>query len=241
MMAKGNPHPNSTRIVDIARKYNGDIEEYRKFAEGRRNATKYSQELLTELYGRMKEYFYECKENGIPPTIGKLCIALGISKARLLEMRNGEYDYRLPQYMDTYGICYEDVKQKEDEFFKGHHPLEFWSDPDGNEILLMTYSEIMLVGIAYIESEMEVTILEGKKPVGSIFYAKSVFGYSDVPDRSTPMQERPRIADKEEASELIDSIVDEEAFRKAVFMLESGKLEERTAEKLSELVRELDG
>lgn len=240
-MARRNPNPNKTKIVNIARQYNDDVEAYRRFAEGRRNSTKYTQELLTEFYDRMKQYFYECKETKTPPTIGKLCIALGISKTSLHEMRKGEHDYRLPQYMDLHGVCYEDIRTKEDEFFKGFNPLEYWIDSEGKEILLMTYSEIMLRGIAYIEAEVEETILKGQKPVGSIFYAKSVFGYSDAPDRGTPMQEHPRIADRAEATEALDNLIDEESIKRAILMLESDKLEKRTAEKLSEMQKESEG
>lgn len=239
-MPKGNKNPvNKTRIVSLSRQYTDDMETYRRFAEGRRNSTKYTQELLGELYSRMKEYFLTCKETGNPPTIGKLCIALGISKTSLHDMRNGEHDYRLPQYMDLHGVCYEDIRQKEDEFFRGFDPLEYWIDPEGNEVLLMTYSEIMLRGIAHIEAEMEENLLKGTKPVGSIFYAKSVFGYSDAPDRGSQMQEVPRIATREDAENALGEFIDEEAFKRAVITLESEKVEKLTAEKLLEMKRNL--
>lgn len=230
-----NPNPNSKRIVSIARQYNDDIDAYRRFAEGRRNATRFTQELLWELYCRMKEYFVSSKENGIPVTIGKLCLALGISKYDLHVMRAGDFDYRLFQYMDMYGVTYGDIRQEEDEFFKGYNPLEYWIDRDGKKVLLMMYSEIMLRGIAYIEGEMEEEILEGKKPVGSIFYAKAVFGYSDSPERTgNQMQEMPRITDAD-GSKLVENIIEEEAIRQAVLRLGSEELEERTAQKLAQM------
>ena len=47
----------TTKIVNISKQYNNDIDAYRKFAEGRRNATTYTQEALTSLYERAKAYF----------------------------------------------------------------------------------------------------------------------------------------------------------------------------------------
>ena len=76
----------TTKIVNISKQYNNDVDAYRKFAEGRRNATVYTQEALTSLYERAKAYFEDCKEKDLPVTIGKMCIALGISKLQLWRM-----------------------------------------------------------------------------------------------------------------------------------------------------------
>ncbi len=54
----------------------------------------------------------------------------------------------------------------------------------------MPYSELVAKGLAEIESDCEMRLF-GNKPVGAIFYLKSVFGYSDNPDMAigeTPKQ-----------------------------------------------------
>ena len=224
----------TTKIVNISKQYNNDVDAYRKFAEGRRNATTYTQEALTSLYELAKAYFEDCKAKGEPVTIGKMCIALGISKLQLWRMRNGELDYRLPQYMDLYDVCFEDVRTKEDEFFKGETPLQYWTDAEGREVLLMTYSEIMSMCVSYIEAETEVTIMTGRKPVGAIFYAKSVFGYSDAPERAK-IQAQPRVVDKEEAEASISGFIDNEASRRALLMLEADNIEKLAREKCATL------
>lgn len=45
----------------------------------------------------------------------------------------------------------------------------------------MMYSEVISVGLAQIEAENEAGLF-GNKPVGRIFYLKSVFGYTDTPE-----------------------------------------------------------
>ena len=98
----------------------------------------------------------------------------------------------------------------------------------------MTYSEIMSMCVSFVESETELTIMTGKKPVGAIFYAKSVFGYSDAPERAK-IQAQPRVVDKEEAEASISGFIDNEASRRALLMLEADNIEKLAREKCATL------
>ena len=226
--------PRGSKIVQLQKQFTADTDAYKQFAENRRNKMRYTQEFLTRMYEDMKDYFAECKQNKARPTIGKLCIALGIDKMALLRMRRGEMDTRLPEYLDMHNVTYDDVKYEEDEFFKGDNPLQYWIDPDtGEYVLLMMYSEITRIGCAYVEAEVEELVLTGNKPVGSIFYLKSVFGYSDEPSQA-PVNTDNRIATKEDAEAGIERIFNEEGIRQAILLLNSDKVNKSAPEKLSE-------
>lgn len=62
----------------------------------------------------------------------------------------------------------------------------------------MMYSEVITLGLRVIEADNEAGLF-GNKPVGRIFYLKSVFGYQDTPE-ATQSNEAPLvIANAEQA------------------------------------------
>ncbi len=177
------------KIREIADKYSGEIEGYKQYAETRRASRTYTQEIASELYDRMVTYLIECKKTDTPMAVGKMCLAMGIDRKALHRMKTGEYDWRLYEYMDIAKVKGKDIQEEEDGYFKGHNPLQYWTDEKGDRILLMPYSELVAKGLAEIESDCEMRLF-GNKPVGAIFYLKSVFGYSDNPD--TAIGETPK-------------------------------------------------
>lgn len=195
------------KIRAIADKYSEDIESYKQYADARRNSRVYSQEHLLEFYERMKGYFRRCKETDTPMTVGGLCLAMGIDRTALYRMKTGVYDWRLYEYMEIEGVEPGDIQEEQDEFFNGFDPLQYWTDSRGNKVLLMMYSEVVTLGLRVIEADNEAGLF-GSKPVGRIFYLKSVFGYSDVPEPTKNSEPELVVADAEQARRAMAMLMD---------------------------------
>ena len=198
---------NTDKIRAIADKYSEEIDSYKQYADARRNSRVYSQEHLLEFYERMKGYFRQCKDSGTPMTVGGLCLAMGIDRTALYRMKTGFYDWRLFEYMSVEGVAPEDIREDDDEFFNGFNPLQFWTDSRGNRVLMMMYSEVITLGLRVIEADNE-AVLFGSKPVGRIFYLKSVFGYSDVPEPPQDREPAMIVADAEQARRALAMLMD---------------------------------
>lgn len=196
------------KIRDIADSYTKEIDSYKQYAEARRNSRTYTQEHLLAFYERMKDYIKLCKESGEPMTIGGLCIAMGIDRTALHRMKTGFYDWRLFEYMDIVGVKETDIKEEADEFFKGFQPLQYWIDEKGDKVLLMMYSEVVSIGLAFIEAENEAGLFSNK-PVGRIFYLKSMFGYSDTHE-TTPNRTPESIVAPEKARMILAMLDNDE-------------------------------
>ena len=195
------------KIRAIADKYSEEMESYKQYADARRNSRVYSQENLLEFYERMKGYFTHCRETETPMTVGGLCLAMGIDRTALYRMKTGFYDWRLFEYMNIEGVVSEDIQEEQDEFFSGFNPLQYWTDSRGNKVLLMMYSEIITLGLRVIEADAEAGLF-GSKPVGRIFYLKSVFGYSDVPEPEQNNEPALIVADAEQARRAMAMLMD---------------------------------
>jgi len=197
------------KIRAIADKYSEEIESYKQYADARRNSRVYTQEMLLEFYERMKDYFRECKETGTPMTVGGLCLAMGIDRTALYRMKKGVYDWRLFEYMKLHDVGEEDIKEENDEYFKGFAPLQYCVDERGEIVLLMMYSEVIGVGLAQIEADNEAGLF-GSKPVGRIFYLKSVFGYSDTPETTQSNEPPLIIADAKQAEKAMRMLMNDD-------------------------------
>ena len=193
----------------IADKYSEEIESYKQYADARRNSRIYTQEMLLEFYERMKAYLTDCKETGTPMTVGGLCLAMGADRTALYRMKTGFYDWRMYEYMKLHDVSEEDVREENDEFFKGHAPLQYCIDERGEIVLLMMYSEVIGVGLAQIEAENEAGLF-GSKPAGRIFYLKSVFGYSDTPESTQNNEPSLVIADAKQAEKAMRMLMNDD-------------------------------
>ena len=197
----------------IADKYSEEIDSYKQYADARRNSRTYTQETLLEFYERMKDYFRECKETDTPMTVGGLCLAMGIDRTALHRMKTGVYDWRLFEYMSIEGVTPEDIREEYDEYFNGFNPLQYWIDRRGEMVLLMMYSEVVALGLRVIEADNEAGLF-GSKPVGRIFYLKSVFGYSDTPESTQNNEPSLVIADAKQAEKAMRMLMNDDYMEK---------------------------
>lgn len=218
--------------------YSEEMTEYKKFAEARRSRQTFTQEMLWPLYQQAKEYFTDCQENDRPMTIGGLTIALGITRKALKQMRDGDFDNRLFQYVSMYGVDESEIQTENDEYFKGYNPLQFIVDENEERVLMMTYSEVMGTLILVVEASCEEGLF-GSKPVGRIYYMKAMFGLSDQPNEA-PVKSASFVADREAAEQAVLHGINEEAARRALLMLEADRIEEATQRKYEELKQGID-
>ena len=226
------------KIVAMNKAYSEEMTEYKKFAEARRNRQTFTQEMLWPLYQQAKEYFTDCVENDRPMTIGGLTIALGITRKALKQMRDGDFDNRLFQYVNMYGIDESEIQTENDEYFRGHNPLQYITNENGERVLMMTYQEVIGTIIAVVEANCEEGLF-GSKPVGRIYYMKAVFGLSDQP-REAPVEIPAALVDKETAEHQLEQLINEEAAREALRMIEAERLEKATRKKYQELKQSIE-
>lgn len=227
------------KITTMNKAYSEEMTEYKKFAEARRNRQTFTQEMLWPLYQQAKEYFIGCTENDRPMTIGGLTIALGITRKALKQMRDGDFDNRLFQYVSMYGIDESEIQTENDEYFRGHNPLQYIINENEERVLMMTYQEVIGTLIEVVEANCEEGLF-GSKPVGRIYYMKAMFGLSDQPN-SAPVESPSFVADREAAEQSVLHEIDEEAARRALLMLEADRVEEATQRKYEELKQGIDG
>lgn len=160
--------------------YSEDIAEYKRFAENHSNAYRYNQEYLTDLTYRIKDYLTEQQAKEEPFTITGLYMALDMQKKDYYRARNGEFDWKLYQFMDFKGISFDDIETTRDDLL-GY--LQIWTDENGQIFICNTYSEIIEKSLLVIQSKLEIICYTGDNPKGAIFILKSRFGWSDRPDQ----------------------------------------------------------
>jgi len=175
-------NPNTTKISQFNTWYSQDIEEYKRFAEGRSQSHRFTQEYLTELTEKIIVYIEEQKDADKPITIAGFYLALGIQKKDYFRMKNGEFDYRLFQFMEYKGISPEDIQRDWQEPL-GY--IEYWIDADGQLWVMNTYSEIIEKALLLMQMQTEERLLTAKnnsQVSAAIFLLKAKFGWSDKPD-----------------------------------------------------------
>lgn len=176
--------PNTTRISQFNTWYSQDIAEYKRFAEGRSQSHKYTQQYLTELTEKVVLYIREQEQNDKPLTIAGFYLALGILKKDYFRMKNGEFDYRLYQFMEYNGIQPEDIKS---EWQEPLGMIDYWIDEDGQIWIMNTYSEIIEKALLVMQEQTETNLLTAKSNAAvsaNIFIMKAKFGWSDKPDNT---------------------------------------------------------
>lgn len=226
------------KIKAMTKTYHDDMDAYKKYAEARRNSQTFTQEMLWTLYQQAKDYFIKCIEDGKPLTIGGLTLALGVTRKALKQMRDGDFDGRLFQYISMYGIDESEIQTENDEFFRGYNPLKYITDEAGNRVMMMMYSEVVETLIAVVEADCEEGLF-GSKPVGRIYYLKAVFGLTDQP-HTAPIETDTFVPDREAAEQSLLTLIDEEAAKRAMLMIEADKIEAATKKKYKELKKNIN-
>ncbi len=170
---KGN-RTDSKRNTDTIQAYNRQFKEeldgYKEFARKRREYKTARQEECGEYYKRLVTYIEECKDKEEPITRADIILRMGIGKDTYYNMKNGNLDYRLIEYIDTHNISEADIYINRDSL-----PVTMI---DNREILLIPFSELIEKGELLLEAEAERRLYTSSK-VGDIFTLKALHGWRD--------------------------------------------------------------
>lgn len=190
MASKGN----GELFTECTQYYKDKQDTYRKMAEARRQSTTYKQERLYEFYTKAKKYINERELEERPLTISGCALEIGITKNSFLKARQGDFDYRLYEYMDLKGITEEDATGTYDGYL-------YYKD-GGERVLLCTYSEIFERIHLRIEAQAEERLYT-KGRVGDIFALKAKHKWQEEENPKTVNQTLV-IASEEQARKAID-------------------------------------
>lgn len=186
--------------------YSQDREQYRRFAESKRNQTVFKQERLTEVYDRGRAYIIEQQEKGEPLTVSGLQLACRCNRTDFKRMRHHEYDWRRYQFMDYKGIQEEDLQLVRDDLF--NRDVEYWTDEDGVIYVMNTYSEVIEWFYLQIQKQLEIACYQNRNPAGSIFLLKSQFGWDDKQQTRVEKTAPVHVATAEEAKNALKRLTD---------------------------------
>ena len=205
--------PNTAKISQFNTWYRQDIEEYKRFAEGRSRSHRFSQEYLTELTEKIVVFIREREQNEEPLTIAGFYMALDILKKDYFRMKNGEFDYRLYQFMDYHDIQPEDILS---EWQEPLGMIDYWIDEDGQLWVMNTYSEIIEKALLVMQEQVETRLLTAKSNAAvsaNIFLMKAKFGWSDKPETVNNLYQfnNVQLPTYEEAKRSLSALTDYEA------------------------------
>lgn len=187
--------------------YSQDIKSYKKFAENRSRATRYTQEYLTELTYRIKDYLSQRDAAKQPFTVTGLFMSLEMQKKDYYKARNGEFDWKLYQFADFKGLSCEDLENLEQIEDEQLGLLRIWTDEDGQVFIMETYSTIIEKALLVLQDRLEQRLYTNtKNPVGIIFILKSRFGWCDKPEQRVSKTIISHIASKEEAKKALQDL-----------------------------------
>lgn len=196
-MPKGNrtnSHRNTTKIQEYNSRYKNELDGYKQFAESRRKNRTFTQEQLTVYYDRANEYIRDRDDEDKPYTISGVILALGIDDMSFKRMKDGDYDYRLYEYMDLNNITDDMVR------LDGNNVP--YVEIDGKRVILIPYSEVIEKIYLMLQEQIETRLYE-KGRVGDIFALKSKYGWSDSGEKPQTVNQTLVIATEEQAREAI--------------------------------------
>lgn len=160
---------NPAAAIEINKQIGQDISRYKEIAENARKARKWKQEDLAGIHERLKRHIEESSEEK-PLTIGGMILASGMNKDSWYAAANGEYDYRLYEYMELHGIDAASASMTDDGI-----P---YISVDNRVILLICYSEILQKALLMKEAEDERRLLK-KGRVADIFNMKALHNWQE--------------------------------------------------------------
>ena len=200
-MAKGNRNSKEVKPIDytaLTKAYSEQLQGYRAFAEARRKARKYDQTSVTGLYQALCGYVEECNAKQIPLTVAGVMLALNVNKDLWCKAKNGDLDLLLEEYIDLNHITPDDI-----EYIDG---LPWHINPDGEMILLISFSELRQKADLMIQEQLERNCYTNKgNPAGSIFGLKAQFQWRED-DTPQHLVQQLVIADLEQAKKALDML-----------------------------------
>ena len=189
-------------LAAIHKQRSEDISRYKEVAEKMRRKKKYRQEDLYDIYNRIKDYIrvrtVETDPDYLPDkplTVSGMILASGVNKRSWYDIINGDYDYKLYEYIDIYNIQLDTITDTIDG-------IPYVKNNDDRVVLLIEYSQILQKGMLAIETQTEERLYK-KGRVGDIFSLKSVHGWREDATPSTVNQTLV-IASEEQARKAIE-------------------------------------
>ena len=186
---------NPSVMVESSRRISEDISRYKEIAEKVRKSRKWKQEDLAGVYDRLNTHISESNEDE-PLTIAGMMLAAGMAKEDWYAAVNGEYDYRLYEYIELHNINTSDAQINDDGF-----PYII---TENGEILLIPYSDVMQKAILLKEAADERRLLK-KGRVADIFNMKALHNWQEETSPHTVNQTLV-IASEEQARKAIEAL-----------------------------------
>ena len=183
---------NPSVMVEATKRISEDITRYKEIAEKVRKSRKWKQEDLAGIYDRLNTHISEANEDE-PLTIAGMMLAAGMMKEDWYAAVNGEYDYRLYEYIELHDINTADALINSDGF--PHITTE------NGDILLIPYSSVMQKAILMKEAADERRLLK-KGRVADIFNMKALHNWQEETSPHTVNQTLV-IASPEQAQDAI--------------------------------------
>lgn len=184
---------NPAAAIEINKQIGQDISRYKEIAENVRKSRKWTQEELAGVYERIKWHIEESSEEE-PLTIGGMILASGMNKDCWYAAVNGEYDYKLYEYIELHDIDAACASMTDDG-------IPYVLDDGNRVILLICYREILQKALLMKEAEDERRLLK-KGRVADIFNMKALHNWQEETSPHTVNQTLV-LASPEQAREAI--------------------------------------
>lgn len=184
---------NADTITESTKRISDDISRYKEIAEKVRRSRKYRQEDLWNIYQGLKAYIDRQSKEDRPITVSGMILASGISSGTWYEMLNGDYDYRLYEYIEMYNTDIDAPTGTIDN-------IPYAEDENGR-ILLIPYSTLLQKAML-LQQEQTEERLYSKGRVGDIFALKAMHGWQEETSPHTVNQTLV-LASPEQAKEAI--------------------------------------
>lgn len=174
-MAKGNRSDSRRETAHLQAnnsRYKQEIDTYKTYAENRKKARVHTQEQVLRFYENLCRYIEEQQEQEKPLTVSGAILATCVDTSIWYRMRNGDFDYRLDEFLDVNGIDLDEAPV--DEAGLKYCIIE------GQKVLLIEFSEVIKRYMLLLQEQAEQR-LYSKSRVGDIFTLKSLHGWQDSP------------------------------------------------------------
>lgn len=171
---------------------------YTEIAKQLDNVIKYDQTYALELHDRLQEYIEESRRTNTPMTMADMVLASGVNRDAYYKIRNGDYDWLLPSYMDRHNIpydavgsCYTVVDTNDDitssntvkQAQNGYEDFDIEDEQEGEKVLLVRLSEILKQAELALQADRERLCMDrnARNAGGAIFLLKAQQGLQDTP------------------------------------------------------------
>lgn len=175
-LGKGN-RTNSRRetkhLQENNSRYKQEIDSYKQYCENRKKARVHTQEQVKAFYENLCRYIEEQQEQEKPLTVSGAILAVGVDTSIWYRMRNGDFDYRLDEFLDVNGIDLDEAPVDE-------AGLKYCI-VDGQKVLLIEFSEVIKRYMLLLQEQAEQRLYSKGGKVTDIFTLKALHGWQDSP------------------------------------------------------------